>query len=56
MNPGLPSIDLVAFKDGKRIAIEIETGNNMKEQIFQNVMKCLNTGYEIDNVNYFSHF
>lgn len=47
MNPGLPAIDLIVEKNGKRIAIEIETGKNEKEQILQNVMKCLNAGYEI---------
>lgn len=47
MNPGLPAIDLVVEKNGKIIAIEIETGKNEKDQILQNVMKCLNAGYEI---------
>jgi len=40
---GGKTIDLVAEKDGKRIAIEIETG---KSDVESNIQKCLNNGFK----------
>jgi len=40
------SIDLVAEKDGKKIAIEIETGKNNKKQIKININKIKYYEYE----------
>jgi len=40
---GGKAIDLVAEKDGKRIAIEIETG---KSDVEGNIRKCLANGFE----------
>ena len=37
------AIDLVAYKDGQKIAFEIETGKNSKKQIIENIKKCLNS-------------
>lgn len=35
------SIDLIAFKDDRKIAFEIETGKNSKDQIIENIRKCM---------------
>ena len=40
------AIDLVAYKDGQRIAFEIETGKNSRKQIKRNVEKCLEDGVD----------
>jgi hypothetical protein len=40
---GGKTIDLVATKDGKRVAFEIETG---KSDAASNVVKCLATGFQ----------
>jgi len=34
-------VDLIAYKDGQRIAFEIETGKNSKAQVLENIEKCL---------------
>lgn len=35
------SIDLIAYKDRKKIAFEIETGKNTRDQLIENIRKCL---------------
>lgn len=40
------SIDLVACKDGKKIAFEIETGKNTVYQVIENMRKCLNGDFD----------
>ena len=40
------AVDLVAFKHGKRFAVEIETGKNSKRQILMNVKKCMENGID----------
>ena len=40
------AIDLVAYKDGQRIAFEVETGKNSRKQIMMNVKKCLDDGID----------
>lgn len=35
-------MDIVATKDGKRIAVEVETGNS---DALGNIWKCLNAGF-----------
>ena len=41
------AVDLVATKDSKRIAIEVETG---KSDVDENVRKCREAGFNIVNV------
>jgi len=45
MKPGTPSIDIVAFGDDERIAVEIETGKNSIEQIIENIFKCIQADF-----------
>lgn len=40
------AIDLIAYKEGKAIAFEIETGKNTSEQIIENISKCLNANID----------
>ena len=40
------AVDLIAEKNGKKIAFEIETGKNSLEQLIENLSKCLLAGYE----------
>jgi hypothetical protein len=40
------AIDLVACKDGRKIAFEIETGKNTSSQIATNISKCLASGVD----------
>jgi len=40
------AIDLVAYKEDKKIAFEIETGKNSKDQILENITKSLASGVD----------
>ena len=46
MNTKKKAIDLVALKGDRKIAFEIETGKNTKDQLLENIEKSLASGVD----------
>jgi len=40
------AVDLVACKNGRKLAFEVETGSNSLDQMVQNLCKCISSGYD----------